>query len=375
MQKMPLSLYVHTPWCVQKCPYCDFNSHRATEILPEDKFLEQLASDLQADIKIAQHTEIKSIFFGGGTPSLLSGSFVDRLMGRIRSTVHLTSGAEITLESNPGASDVSRFFSYFNSGVNRLSIGVQSFDDSLLKRIGRIHSSSEAFQAFEYARDAGFKRINLDLMFGLPGQSVAQALSDLKQAIALNPEHISWYQLTLEKNTAFYRDPPRLPEEDEIWQMYCEGQKLLADAGYQQYEVSAYAKPGEQSQHNLNYWQFGDYLGIGPGAHGKLTQQSGEIIRTRKIRTPNHYLSAIDPCFERNSISEDELVFEFMLNALRLKEGVPWLILELHAGIKQESIQMKWQELVKKDLLQADRCATTALGYQYLDQVISEFLE
>lgn len=371
---IPQSLYIHTPWCIHKCPYCDFNSHQVSGKIPEHRFYTQLLSDLESDLKIVEHPGIDSVFIGGGTPSMLSGEFFQDLLTQVKSKLTFNANAEVTLEANPGASEAEKFKQYREAGVNRLSLGVQSFSDQKLKSLGRVHNATEAVKAFHMAREAQITRINIDLMFGLPGQSINEALLDLKKAIDLNPEHISWYQLTIEKNTQFYRTPPQLPNDDLIWEMHTQGCQLLSDAGYLQYEVSAFAKPGEQSRHNLNYWQFGDYLGIGPGAHGKITNAKGEIFRSRKSRMPNSYLNAVSPRVALDQIPDDELIFEFMLNVLRLKSGVSSEILEQRTGIEFETIKPLWQPLVDKELVLPDRIGTTPLGYQYLNQVLESFL-
>lgn len=371
---IPLSLYIHSPWCIRKCPYCDFNSHKAPDVLPEKAFLSAIFADMDADLTRTQATEIQTVFMGGGTPSLLSGDSVTRLFDHLQQRLPWADDAEITLEANPGASEAGRFQQYRRAGVNRISLGVQSFDDAQLLGLGRVHSSNDALGAFSIARAAGFERINIDLMHGLPKQTVAGAMDDLKRAIDLDPEHISWYQLTIEKNTAFFRQPPVLPEEDLLWDIQQQGQALLAAAGFQQYEVSAYAKVGEQSRHNLNYWQFGDYLGIGPGAHGKLTQAGGAIIRTRKHRMPDRYLDAITHAVEATPIADTELVFEFMLNALRLKDGCSWDVFEQRTQLSRDSVAPLWRDLVQRELVLPNAVATTEMGYRYLNRVIETFL-
>jgi len=306
---------------------------------------------------------------------MLSGKFFFDLLTQIKNKLEFTHNIEITLEANPGASEAEKFRQYREAGVNRLSLGVQSFNDKKLKSLGRVHNASEATAAFLMARKAEIDRINIDLMFGLPDQSISEALEDLKQAIDLNPEHISWYQLTIEQNTQFYRSRPQLPNDDLIWDMHNQGCELLKEAGYLQYEVSAFAKPNSQSRHNLNYWNFGDYLGIGPGAHGKITKANGEIYRSRKSRMPNSYLNAISPRVALDRIPDNELIFEFMLNVLRLKDGSNPSTLLQRTGIPFNDIQHLWQPLVQKELVYSDRIATTPLGYQYLNQVLESFLD
>jgi len=371
---IPLSLYIHSPWCIRKCPYCDFNSHQAPDELPEQAYVDAVLRDFDADLPLVQATSIHSVFIGGGTPSLMSGGAVQSLLDGLRARLPWAAGAEVTLEANPGASEANRFKAYAAAGINRLSLGVQSFDDQHLQRLGRVHGRQDALAAFAMAREAGIQRINIDLMHGLSEQTIKGALADLQQAIDLGPEHISWYQLTIEQNTAFYSQPPVLPDETVLWDIQQQGQALLAAAGYQQYEVSAYAKVGEMSRHNLNYWQFGDYVGVGPGAHGKLTQPGGDIVRTRKHRMPDRYLAAIIHRVESTPVVASELVFEFMLNALRLRDGCDWTLFEAHTGMDRASIAPLWADLVKKEWVLPDRVATTPVGYQYLNRVVEAFL-
>ncbi|MCV6606305.1 MAG: radical SAM family heme chaperone HemW, partial [Porticoccaceae bacterium] len=287
----PLSLYIHIPWCVRKCPYCDFNSHTAGGELPEADYVAALLADLKNDLSYVQGRRIHSIFFGGGTPSLFSPRAIQQILDGVAREIGFDSNIEITLEANPGTFEQQKFADFRAAGVNRLSIGIQSFDDLHLQQLGRIHSAREAHSVASMARAAGFDNFNLDLMHGLPGQSLDDALNDLRRAIAIEPNHLSWYQLTIEPNTAFYRQPPKLPEDSVLEAVFDHGQQLLADSGFEQYEVSAYARDGQASSHNLNYWQFGDYLGIGAGAHGKVTlAQKQQVIRSRKTRAPKDYL-------------------------------------------------------------------------------------
>ncbi|ADZ93240.1 radical SAM family heme chaperone HemW [Marinomonas mediterranea] len=322
----PLSLYIHAPWCVRKCPYCDFNSHQADRFeengkLPEDAYLDQLLADLEVDLPYVANRPIQTAFIGGGTPSLMSPDFYYRLMEALKSKLAWVDDAEITMEANPGTFEQEKFAHFRQAGINRLSIGIQSFHTNLLKTLGRIHNREEAIMAVEKSRLAGFDNINLDLMHGLPDQSVDMALKDLQLAMDLAPEHLSWYQLTIEPNTEFYRRPPELPEDNTLWGIQDEGLALLESQGYQQYEVSANARAGKHAQHNLNYWRFGDYLGIGAGAHGKITLENGEIFRTRKTRHPNHYLSNLPEALgTKEQIETEDLPLEFMMNRLRLFE-------------------------------------------------------
>lgn len=381
----PLSLYVHMPWCVRKCPYCDFNSHavptNGQESVPEAAYLQALLQDLDQDLAEFPDAQLRdreliSIFIGGGTPSLISPAGYEALFAGLRQRLRFADDIEITLEANPGTVEQGLFQGYRAAGINRLSIGVQTFQTPQLKALGRIHSGDEALRAAASAREAGFRNVNLDLMHGLPGQSVAQALDDLRQAIALAPAHLSWYQLTLEPNTVFYREQPVLPDEEVLADIQDAGQALLAAEGYAQYEVSAYARDGQRSRHNLNYWQFGDYLGIGAGAHGKLTMVSGDILRTAKTRMPKDYLSGDGFRVSALPIARDELPFEFMLNALRLIEGVPAALWPARTGLSADALSATVHALQAKGLLQAvpDRLGATALGQRYLNRVIEAFL-
>ncbi len=376
----PLSLYIHFPWCVRKCPYCDFNSHPLPTDLPEQAFVDALLADLEADLPTVWGRPVGSLFFGGGTPSLLSPEALDRLLQGIRALIPLVPLAEITLEANPGTLEAGRFAELRAAGINRLSIGVQSFNNAALAPLGRIHSGEEARAAVEAARRAGIENLNLDLMFGLPGQTPASALSDLRIATDLAPEHISWYQLTLEPNTPFaHTPPPALPDEDQLVAIQEAGEAHLAAAGYGQYEVSAYARAGWQCRHNRNYWLFGDYLGIGPGAHGKLTSPAvGCIERTRRVAHPNDYLARSVPqrLAERSPIAVDLLPFEFMLNALRLKEGFPLALFADRTGLSPATIAPTLQAAEQKGMLQvtAERIAPTLHGWRFLNDLIALFL-
>ncbi len=321
----PLSLYVHIPWCVRKCPYCDFNSHALKDVIPEQAYVNALLADLEHDLPAVWGRAVDTVFIGGGTPSLFSPEAIDRLLCGIRARITLDPAAEITLEANPGTVDREHFRGFREAGVNRLSIGAQSFQSDLLEKIGRIHDGREAIRAVEAAHDTGFENFNLDLMFGLPGQSSAQVNADLHTAIDLEPAHISWYELTIEPNTWFHRHPPQRPDDDTLWDMQATGQRVLGEHGFSRYEVSAYARPGKQCRHNLNYWQFGDYLGIGAGAHGKITDAAQQrILRTAKTRHPDRYLEMAghDTCTSTTaSLSTHDAVLEYVMNALRLDGG------------------------------------------------------
>ena len=373
----PLSLYIHIPWCVRKCPYCDFNSHRSDTELPEESYVQQLLLDLQADLDqgALQGRVLTSIFFGGGTPSLFSPQAIGDILSGVEEELPFASDIEITLEANPGTVDQDRFQGFYHAGVNRLSIGVQSFNDEQLQSLGRIHRGGEAKRAIEAARLAGFDNINLDLMHGLPGQSLELALTDLRSALEFQPEHLSWYQLTIETNTEFYRHPPVLPEDEILWAIQEQGQQLLADQGFEQYEVSAYSRKGRQAQHNLDYWTFGDYLGIGAGAHGKWTDMKNQaVLRSQKTRLPKDFLSRINKG-KYQQVSADELTFEFLMNALRLKSGVAQEVFVQRTGLPWSTLEKVWQPLVAKKLVHADRIQTTDAGYLFLNQVLEPFIE
>ena len=381
----PLALYVHMPWCVKKCPYCDFNSHGLRGEPPYAKYVEMLLADLdadRADFGSALHGRpIVSVFFGGGTPSLFTPELIDRFLDSARARLPFDNACEITLETNPGTVEHGRFDGYLAAGVNRISFGIQSFDDDKLKRLGRIHSAIEAEAAVKSAQDAGVDNINLDLMYALPEQSLPGALADVDRAVALHPTHISHYQLTLEPNTAFAAHPPPLPDDDAAWAMQEACEARLAAAGYAQYEISAYAQPGRQCAHNLNYWRFGDYLGIGAGAHGKMTDSgSGEVLRRWKIRHPNAYLEAgggPSRVGGHAAVAIAELPFEYMLNALRLIDGVPASDFSARTGLPLDRIATQLAEGRRRGWLEDDaqRLGTTPLGQRFLNDVIASFLD
>ena len=382
----PLSLYVHLPWCVRKCPYCDFNSHQADRFedegkLPEAAYLKQLLADLDVDLAYVQGRQIQSMFIGGGTPSLMSADFYYQLMDGLRQRLDFIPDAEMTMEAKPGTFEQDKFSHFRQAGINRLSIGIQSFQPNLLKTLGRIHNREEAIAAVDKSRQAGFDNINIDLMHGLPVQSIEQAMEDLEIAIKLAPAHLSWYQLTIEPNTEFYRRPPELPEDNTLWDIQDKGQSLLSQHGYAQYEVSANSQSGKQAKHNLNYWRFGDYLGIGAGAHGKITLADGQIFRTRKTRHPNHYLSNLPAALcIKESVALDELAFEFMMNRLRLFEAFD--LSEYQQFCQQtppQSLLGQLQTAVDKGLLEAEdwqqeRIRTTSKGKLFLNELLEMFL-
>ncbi len=373
----PLALYIHIPWCVKKCPYCDFNSHAAGPSLPEEAYVDALLADLEADLAHVHGRGLTSIFFGGGTPSLFSARALGRLLEGVQRRVAFAEDIEITLEANPGTFEQAKFRDYRALGINRLSIGVQSFQAEKLQALGRIHNGDEAIRAADMARAAGFDNFNLDLMHGLPGQSIEDALFDLRTAIAQQPTHLSWYQLTMEPNTVFWNQPPEVPEDDVLWDIQEAGQALLAAKGYGQYEVSAYAQAGKAARHNLNYWTFGDFLGIGAGAHAKLSNPDGRILRSWKTRLPKDYLDAAK-AFQAGirPLTADELPFEFLMNVLRLTDGVPARLFTARTGLPLEQLGAARREAEQRGLLQADpqRLRATAEGQLFLNDLLQHFL-
>ncbi|MDG2917299.1 radical SAM family heme chaperone HemW [Bisgaard Taxon 10/6] len=378
----PLSLYVHIPWCVQKCPYCDFNSHGQKGEIPERDYVRHLLADLRQDLQryrdSIRNRPLSSIFIGGGTPSLFSAEAVRTLLAGIRAQIPFSEEIEITLEANPGTAEAERFRGYINAGVTRLSIGIQSFSDEKLQVLGRIHNSTEAKSAVGFAQDLfgqGLKSFNLDLMHGLPNQTVEQALDDLQRAIALNPPHLSWYQLTVEPNTMFAYRPPKLPDDDELWDIFEQGHRLLTAAGYQQYETSAYAKPGFQCRHNLNYWRFGDYLAVGCGAHGKLSFTDGRIVRYSKTKHPKGYLRG-EYLYEEKNVPKSDRTFEFFMNRFRLLEPVPKTEFEQFTGLSQNAVKndIVWAA-EQKYLTETDRSwQITEHGKLFLNELLARFL-
>jgi putative oxygen-independent coproporphyrinogen III oxidase len=379
-QLPPLSLYIHLPWCVRKCPYCDFNSHALKDELPETEYVDALLRDLEQDLPRVWGRRVISLFIGGGTPSLFSPEALDRLLSGLRARLPLNADAEITLEANPGTAEQQRFREYRALGINRLSIGVQSFDDDALQRVGRIHGRSEAIRAAEMAHAAGFDNFNLDLMFALPQQTPKQASEDVATAIDLEPTHISYYQLTLEPNTLFHAQPPVLPDNDLAWQIQQAGQQQLAQADFVQYEVSAYARPQRQCAHNLNYWQFGDYLGLGAGAHGKLTDAAQQnITRLAKCRHPQEFLqTAGSPqCIQSERIlSRKEVGLEFVMNALRLNQGFETSLFTTHTGQQIELIDASLRAAEEAGLLErsAQRIHASEKGRRFLDDLLTLFI-
>lgn len=372
----PLALYIHVPWCIRKCPYCDFNSHEAPDEIPEQRYLHQLLLDLEHDLAISGNRTIDTIFFGGGTPSLLSAHAIAMLLDGVAAHARLADDVEVTLEANPGSAEYAKFRDFRSAGINRLSIGVQSFNDQRLALLGRIHDADTASIAINAAATAGFERINIDLMHGLPGQTTARALQDLDRALDFDTGHVSWYQLTIEPNTAFWSNPPLIPVDDVLIDILDAGLELLDIKGYSQYEVSAFARDGQQCRHNINYWQFGDYIGIGAGAHGKLSHDDGRVVRTRKTRVPKDYMATAPEHLRFSQrVEPDELPLEFLMNALRLRDGVPSGLFKQRTGLALSTIQDEWQHLRDEGLMvdNDDRLQTTDTGYRFLDSVLSRF--
>jgi len=376
---IPLSLYIHIPWCVRKCPYCDFNSHNAPDSLPQREYIDALVRDLDVDLPLGAGRTLQSIFFGGGTPSLFSPENIARILDATNTRLNFASDIEITLETNPGTVEHGPFADYRKAGVNRISFGVQTFDDEALKRIGRIHNASEADRAVKMSQDAGLDNINVDLMYALPNQTLAGALADIDKAIALRTPHLSHYQLTLEPNTQFAANPPPLPDDDSAWDMQEACQARLAGAGLMQYEVSAYASDGAKCRHNLNYWNFGDYLGIGAGAHGKYTTDAGEIRRRWKVRAPRGFLEhAGTPrgIGGDDAVVQERIAFEFMLNALRLNEGFGVETFESRTGLSIGDVESIIATARERGLLdiENDRIGATEFGQRFLNDTIALFL-
>ncbi|MGL4171685.1 radical SAM family heme chaperone HemW [Morganella morganii] len=371
----PLSLYIHIPWCVQKCPYCDFNSHALKGEVPHDDYVAHLLADLDADLPLVAGREIRTIFIGGGTPSLLSAEAMQTLMDGVRARIPVAADAEVTMEANPGTVEADRFSGYQKAGINRISIGVQSFGDDKLIRLGRIHDAGEAKRAARLAATLGLRSFNLDLMHGLPEQHLGEALSDLRQAIELAPPHLSWYQLTIEPNTSFGSRPPVLPDDDLLWDIFSQGHQLLTQAGYVQYETSAYAKPGFQCQHNLNYWRFGDYLGIGCGAHGKISFADGRILRTVKTKHPRGYMEGryLD---QQNKVAAEDRPFEFFMNRFRLLEAMPRRDFTDYTGLPESVVRPQIEAALNAGEISetATHWQITEHGKLFLNTLLERFL-
>jgi putative oxygen-independent coproporphyrinogen III oxidase len=383
----PLSLYIHIPWCVKKCPYCDFNSHESKLAIPEKRYVAALIKDLEQSVPRVYGRKIKSVFFGGGTPSLFSAESIDEILSAVRMLTPLEYGAEITLEANPGTlggkiQDTAHFVGYKQAGVNRISLGIQSFNADYLKAIGRIHDDRQAIQAAELALKI-FERVNLDVMYALPNQSLQHALDDARQAIAISPDHLSFYHLTLEPNTPFHRTPPSLPSDDVSADMQEQIEVLLAEHGYEHYETSAFCKPNSQARHNLNYWQFGDYLGIGAGAHSKLSFHD-KITRETRHKHPKAFMENAENANEQNNgavdstwtIERSDLGFEFMMNALRLTNGFDTKLFQERTGMPWQAMSMRVTEAVNKGLMTQDlnHLQPTLLGQRYLNNLLELFL-
>ncbi|WP_373081772.1 radical SAM family heme chaperone HemW [Zhongshania sp.] len=374
---IPLSLYIHIPWCVRKCPYCDFNSHEKKGELPEQAYIAAMLQDLEQDLAFVQGRELQSIFIGGGTPSLFSAAAYEALFNGLQQHLSFAADIEITLEANPGTLEQGRFESYRALGINRLSIGVQSFDPAQLKKLGRIHNSDDAKRAIACAQQAGFSNFNVDLMHGLNDQTEADAIADLQIALAAGAPHISWYQLTIEPNTEFFKRPPCLPVETELQRIQDAGFALLDSTGFARYEVSAFAKLGHQSRHNLNYWQFGDYLALGAGAHGKITHASGEIIRYQKTRKPEDYLQRQPSRSSKSeTIDNADLALEFMMNALRLQQGFTRQLFSDRTGLSSAVIEARLVKLRRLGLLEESNqlIRPSQRGFELVDSILSEFL-
>ncbi len=376
---IPLSLYIHMPWCVRKCPYCDFNSHAVPDgklsLELEQEYLQALVEDFKTQLHFAQGRKLHSIFIGGGTPSLISASGYQWLFQQLNGLLPFEEQCEITLEANPGTVEHDPFAGYLAAGINRLSIGVQTFNEQHLKQLGRIHSAENAINAIHQAQEAGFKRINIDLMHGLPQQTLEQALTDLRLAVENGATHISWYQLTIEPNTVFFRTQPVLPVENVLEHIQEQGEAYLKAHGFIQYEISAWRKE-EPSAHNMNYWQFGDYLAIGAGAHAKVSLQDG-VYRFQKTRLPKDYLAKIPAeHLQFKKIEREDMPFEFMMNALRLNEGVPARFYKERTGYELEKIQAKLDSLRQRHLFSenTEQLACTAHGHLFLNSVLEEFL-
>ncbi|MDC0978769.1 radical SAM family heme chaperone HemW [Gammaproteobacteria bacterium] len=376
--KPPLALYVHLPWCEQKCPYCDFNSHSLKGDLPDGLYIDQVLMDLESTASLRGSRKFETVFFGGGTPSLFAPPEVGRIIQYLNDTSALEQNAEITLEANPGSADAARFEGYRRYGVNRLSLGVQSFNDESLRSLGRIHDGKQAATACEIAKQSGFDNFNIDLMFGLPGQNKQSALSDLESALSQEPKHLSLYQLTIEPNTPFAATPPVLPDEEASWTIRSAVQSDAQQAGFEHYEVSGFARSGYQCAHNLNYWQFGDYIGVGAGAHSKITIENA-VYRWFRTRHPKHYMNPTAP--QRtpqigDPINQQDLLFEFLLNALRLKAGFRFELFETRTGLQWSSESGIISSAVNDGLLEitANHVRTTPLGWRFLDEILQRFL-
>lgn len=377
MNSNNFSLYVHIPWCIKKCPYCDFNSYQKPTELPEAEYVQVLLQDLAQDLPKVSGRTLSSVFFGGGTPSLFSPKSFEILLNQVYKTFSCVSNMEVTMEANPGTLEHKHFKDYRTAGINRISIGAQSFQNHQLQTLGRIHSAENIQTAIHSIQAGGFENFNIDIMYGLPNQNIDDALYDLKTAISCSPTHLSWYHLTIEPNTVFHHAPPTLPHDDSIFEMQQAGFHLLAQHGFTQYEVSAFSKKHFQSHHNTQYWTFGDYLGIGAGAHGKITSSNHTISRLWKTRTPKNYLTPNYPLIAgEKTLTEAEIIFEFMLNALRLIDGFPKALFTVRTGLDYSSIEPLLNKAVEKQLLfiDNDHIKPTALGNRFLNDLMALFL-
>ena len=386
MNIIPLTLYIHFPWCAKRCPYCDFNAHTQPDTVPQEKYITALLKDLDNDLSWIQDRPIQAIFMGGGTPSLFDSHWLNFLLKAIQQRCIFDKNIEITIEANPGRVDSAKLEGYFQAGINRLSLGIQSFNDEALQQLGRIHSAEHAYQAIQAARAAGFNNLNLDLMFGLPKQTLSQALLDLKIAVENQPEHLSWYQLTLEPNTPFYRHPPVLPDDDAVALIQEQGHAFLLKNNFNPYEVSAFSKMNRRCRHNINYWEFGDYLGMGAGAHSKITlPHSKEIIRCQKTRMPKDYLAGAEINSSEfraktNFITQQDLIFEFMLNALRLQDGFSLDLFEQRTGLSATALDKPLKQAIEKEFLTRESINNqawimpTPLGRRFLNDLTEIFL-
>ncbi len=380
---LPLSLYIHLPWCVRKCPYCDFNSHKLEGNLPESLYVAALLQELDSHLAVIDNRPLVSIFFGGGTPSLFSAQAINTILAGVAKRFKLDPNIEITLEANPGTVDEAHFAGFFQAGINRLSLGIQSLQEDKLRALGRIHDQHQAIRAIERVKKAGFENFNIDVMYGLPNQTIEDALYDIETALSFQPTHFSWYQLTIEPNTFFYHYTPTLPADDALWEMQLAGQEKIKQAGLTQYEVSAYARAQFDCRHNRNYWEFGDYVGVGAGAHSKMTNiNEGSVMRFAQVKHPNDYLnvtkrhlfSSDAPTFKL--LSENDLIFEFMLNALRLSQGVPNYLFQERTGLPFEKIEAPLMIAKLRGLIEDDRShiVASSLGKQFLNDLTSLFL-
>jgi putative oxygen-independent coproporphyrinogen III oxidase len=373
---IPLSLYIHIPWCVRKCPYCDFNSHPLKNSLPEQHYIQALLQDISHDLPLVKNRTISSIFLGGGTPSLFSEESIFQLLAQLRLKIPFNHHLEITLETNPATAEISKFSGFYEAGINRLSLGVQSFNNQSLQQLQRVHHREHAIYAIESIKKVGFTNFNLDLMYGLPNQTLEMALEDLKTALHFHPPHLSWYQLTIEKNTYFDRYPPTLPDDELIWNIQIEGERLLNERKFEHYEISAFTKHRQYCKHNLNYWKFGDYLGIGAGAHSKITLAPNKILRLSKHKHPEFYLQSNNKIAERLEVSNEHLAFEFMLNALRLFQGFDKSLFFQRTGLELEIIENPLQQAIKKNWIieKERRLIPTKLGLRWLNELLELFL-